>query len=75
MIKKSMPKLPKDGSNPPAVHYNNGVTYTSRAQKKFRALTTRGDTYSEKGAPWGDNKPTAAAWEKVVKAVDDANNK
>ena len=75
MIKKSMPKLPKDGSNPPAVHYNNGVIYTSRNQRKFRALTTRGDAYSEKGALWGGDKPTTAAWLKAIKAVDDANNK
>ena len=75
MIKKSMPKLPKDGSNPPAVHYNHGVIYTSRNQKKFRALTTRGDVYTEKSAAWGSKKPTAVAWEKAYKAIDDANKK
>ena len=66
-----MPELPADGSNPAPVVYKQGVIYTSRKQKSFRALTKRGDNYSEKSKAWGGHTPTREAWETVVKAIAD----
>jgi len=69
-ILKRMPKLPADGSNPPPVHYNGGVIYTSRSVKRFRALRARGDKYSEQGAAWSAPSTMASAWKTVVHGID-----
>ena len=66
-----MPALPKDGSNPAAVHYKGGVIYTSRKARSFRALTIRHDKYSEKNRSWGSDKPSGSAWKAVVDAIDE----
>ena len=71
-INKALPKLAKGGGNPPPVRYNGGVIYSSMATKAFRALTTRGDNYSEKGAKWKSHKPTMVAWKKCVAHIDNA---
>ena len=70
-IMGAMPSLPKDGSNPQPVWYKKGVIYTSRAAKKFRALSTRGDRYSESSRAWGGSEPTKAAWKAAVKTIGD----
>ena len=71
-IHKSMPsQMPKDGSNPAPVIYKQGVIYTSRREKKFRALVTRGDKWSEKAAMWKADKPSKKAWATVVKAIEE----
>ena len=73
-IVASMPhKLPKDGSNPQPVLYNNGVIYTVCKTRKFRALATRGDRYSETSKAWGADKPTEAAWVAAVKSIETKN--
>ena len=68
----AMAARPKtDGpTNPQAVNYKQGVIYTSIKTRRFRALTTRGDTYTEKSAGWG--KDETVAWSKCIKAIDDA---
>lgn len=71
-IIKAMPRtLPKDGSNPPGVRYKGGIIYTARKDFKFRALKVRGDRYSESSRTWGGKKPSADAWKRVVKSIDD----
>jgi hypothetical protein len=67
----AMPKTddPSAG-NPQAVNYKQGVIYTSIKTRRFRALTRRGDNYSEKSATWG--KDETVAWSKCIKAIDDA---
>ena len=72
-IMSSMPKLPSDGSNPPPVLYKKGVIYTSIKEKRFRAMTVRGDRYSEirGGMAWGKGaKPTKEHWKNAVRAID-----
>ena len=59
-VLRNMPILRKDGSNPAPV-YKAGVIYTSRRSKRFRAVTTRGDMYSESGFPWTCEQPTKTA--------------
>lgn len=66
-----MPSLPKDGTNPAAVHYKGGVIYTSRKARSFRALTIRHDKYSEKNRSWGSDKPSGSAWKAAVCAIDE----
>ena len=73
-IMGAMPKLPKDGTSPPAIYCNGGVIYTSIPKRTFRTLTTRGDNYSEKKSSWGGDKPTKDAWAKAVKLIDKARN-
>ena len=73
MIMKSMPKLPADGTNPKPVLYKNCIIYTSWRTKSFRALTQRGDNYSECSKAWGRNKPTLEAWSFCVKKIDEQN--
>ena len=70
-IRSQMPKkLPSDGSNPPPVAYNGGIIYTSRKTNNFRALTERGNNNSEKSRSWKGAKPSQAAWNYCVKAID-----
>ena len=74
----AMPKSkPSDGSNPAPIHYNGGVIYTSWSSRKFRALTTRGDVYTEKSKGWTSNsrKPCIDAWKFCVAAIDAARKK
>ena len=73
-IMASMPKRKNaDGSNSAPVHYKGGVIYCAFAQRAFRALTTRGDNYSEKMATWKSTKPSVEAWAKVVKEIEKVN--
>ena len=67
----SMPKMPSDGSNPAPVHYKKGIIYTSRTSRRFRALSTRGDMYSESSRAWGSSKPSKVAWAAAVKSIDE----
>ena len=72
-IQAAMPKLPTDGSNPSPVKYNGGVIYTSMKASTFRALTTRGDRYSEKAcAKWKAKKPSPAEWKAAYAHIDRA---
>ena len=71
-IRKTLLKLEKGGGNPHPVRYNGGVIYSSVKDKKFRALTTRGDNYSEKGASWKSAKPTMKAWRQSIDHIDTA---
>ena len=71
-IHKALPKIEKGGGNPMPVRYNGGVIYSSVKDKKFRALTTRGDNYSEKGASWKSAKPTMKAWSQCIDHIDTA---
>ena len=73
MIMKSFPKLPADGTNPKPVLYKNGIVYTSWRTKSFRALTQRGDNYSECSKAWCGNKQTLEAWSFCVKKIDEQN--
>jgi hypothetical protein len=70
-ILRSMPSMPSDGSNPAPVLYKKGVIYTSRHTKRFRALSMRGDNYSESSRTWGSPKPSQTAWAACVKSIDD----
>lgn len=70
-IMRSMPSLPKDGSNPAPVYYKKGVIYTSRASKRFRAVRERGNMYTESAKRWNADKPTKESWAAAVKAVDE----
>lgn len=75
-IMTSMPsRAPPDGGNPAPVLYKKGVIYTSWRSKRFRALTTRGDAYTECSKAWGSSKPSKAAWEGAVKSIDAAASK
>ena len=69
-IFKAMPKLPSNGDNPPPVPYRAGVIYTSRKCRRFRALLTRGDKYSEVSVAWKQPKPTQGAWIETVRRMD-----
>ena len=71
-IHKALPKIEKGGGNPMPVRYSGGVIYSSVKDKKFRALTTRGDNYSEKGASWKSAKPTMKAWRQSIDHIDTA---
>ena len=68
-----MPELPADGSNPAPVVYKQGVIYTPRKKRSFRALTNRGDNYSEKFKAWGGHIPTRDSWMTVVKEIEDSS--
>ncbi len=75
-VLKAMPKTaPKDGAKVAPVHYKTGVIYTSFAKRSFRALTERGNNYSEKSRNWGGPKPSHEAWKDVVHAIDNAKKK
>ena len=74
-ILDAMPSLPKDGSNPPPVAYKQGIIYTSVKTKRFRALKTRGDAYSEFSRGWGGPKPNKEAWASAVQAVEKSKPK
>ena len=69
-IMASMPRLPADGSNPSLVLYKGGVIHTSRKKRRFRALTTRCNEYTEKSKAWGGDAPTKESWKAVVNAID-----
>ena len=73
MIMKSMLKLPADGTNPKPVLYNKCIIYTSWRTKSFRALTQRGNNYSECSKARGGDKPTLDAWSVCVKKIDEKN--
>ena len=60
-VLRNMPILRKDGSNPAPVYNKAGVIHTSRRSKRFRAVRTRGDMYSESGFPWTCEQPTKTA--------------
>ena len=69
-IMKSIPKLPKDGSNPPAVQFAGGVIYTCASLKKFRGLKVRGDAYTEVAKTWGvASRTMEEAWKSVTDAI------
>ena len=74
-ILDAMPSLPKDGSNPPPVAYKQGIIYTSVKTKRFRALKTRGDAYSEFSRGWGGPKPNKEAWASAVQAIEKSKPK
>ena len=75
-VMKAMPKAaPKNGEKIAPVHYKTGVIYTSFAKRSFRALTERGNNYSEKSRNWGGPKPSHEAWKDVVHAIDNAKKK
>ena len=63
---------PSDIANPAPVHYNGGVIYTSWKSKRFRALTTRGDVYTEKPCGWHSTADMKDAWRSCVTAIDEA---
>ena len=69
-ITHSMPTVGPDGAAP--VRYNGGVIYTSPKKCAFRVLTTRGDTYTEKVATWGNTETYTASWAIAVNTIDDA---
>jgi len=70
-VMKAMPRtLPSDGSNPPPVLYKGGILYTSRKAMKFRALTEKGNKYSETQRSWGGDKPSKDAWQSCVTAIE-----
>ena len=59
-------------TNPPAVHYKQGVIYTAIKARKFRAIKVRGNYLTEASAGWGKSAVTKkAAWGKCVKAIED----
>ena len=71
-----MPKLPTDGSNPSPVKYNGGFIYTSIKASTFRALTTRGDNYSEKpNSKWKAQKSSQVEWGAAYSHIDRARTK
>ena len=77
-IFKSMPKLPADGGNAPAVWYGGGVIYTCQSKKCFRAIHARGDPAaksSERKMPWHGDASTESAWKQAIKSIDDYHKK
>ena len=71
-IVAAMPTSKPSGSNPSPVHYNGGVIYTSWSKCAFRALTTRGDVYTEKSKKWASQEPCVTAWKHYVNAINGA---
>ena len=68
-FKAGSPALPDMAAFP--IDYKGGRIYLSKAQKRFRVYTEKGNNYSEKSAAWGGPTPTTESWLRALKHIDE----